>query len=89
MALNIRPGTPADAETIGPIIFDAFKTISDQHNFPFDFPSADVGIEIASMLLSHPGFHSVVGELDGRIVGSNFLDERLPVGGIGPLTFDL
>ena len=88
MALNIRPGTPADAETIGPIIFDGFKTISDQHNFPSDFPSVDVGIGIASMLLSHPGFYSAVGEIDDRIVGSNFLDERSPVGGIGPLTID-
>jgi hypothetical protein len=28
------------------------------------------------MLLSHPGFYSVVAELDGRVAGSNFLDER-------------
>ena len=67
MALNIRPGTPADAETIGPIIFDAFKTISGEHNFPFDLPSVEVGIGIASMLLSHPGFYSAVGELEGRL----------------------
>jgi hypothetical protein len=31
---------------------------------------------VARMLLSHPGFYSVVAELDGRVAGSNFLDER-------------
>ena len=38
------------------------------------------------MLLGHPGFYSVVAEIDGRTVGSNFLDERSPVVGIGPIT---
>ena len=40
------------------------------------------------MLLSHGGFHSVVAEQDGRIVGSNFLDERGPIAGVGPITVD-
>jgi hypothetical protein len=38
------------------------------------------------MLLSHPGFYSVVAEMDGRIVGSNFLDERSTIAGLGPIT---
>ena len=40
------------------------------------------------MLLGHPRFYSVVAEQDGRIVGSNFLDERSSVHGIGPITVD-
>jgi hypothetical protein len=40
------------------------------------------------MLLSHPNFHSVVAERDGKIVGSNFLDERGPIAGVGPITVD-
>jgi GNAT superfamily N-acetyltransferase len=28
----------------------------------------------------------VVAEIDGRIVGSNFLDERSPIGGVGQIT---
>jgi hypothetical protein len=38
------------------------------------------------MLLGHPGFHSLVAEVDGQVVGSNFLDERSPIVGVGPLT---
>ena len=38
------------------------------------------------MLLAHPGFYAVVGEVDGRIVGGNFLDERSTVAGVGPIT---
>src|SRR4030095_9607803 len=30
----------------------------------------------------------VVAELDGAVVGSNFLDERSPVAGLGPITVD-
>jgi predicted N-acetyltransferase YhbS len=40
------------------------------------------------MLLSHPGFYSVVAEIDGKIVGSNFLDERSTIAGIGPVSVD-
>jgi N-acetylglutamate synthase-like GNAT family acetyltransferase len=39
-------------------------------------------------MLAHPDFYSVVAELDGRIVGSNFLDERNPIAGVGPITVD-
>ena len=41
-----------------------------------------------SMMFSHPGFYSVVAEREGRIVGSNCLDERCAVGGVGPITVD-
>ena len=41
-----------------------------------------------SMLLAHPGFYSVVAEVEGRIVGSNFLDERSGIVGLGPITVD-
>jgi GNAT superfamily N-acetyltransferase len=40
------------------------------------------------MLLSHPGFYAVVAEADGRIVGSNFLDERSTIAGLGPITVE-
>ena len=40
------------------------------------------------MLLSHPGFFSVVAEAGGEVVGSNFLDERSPIAGVGPITVD-
>lgn len=88
MTIVLRAGTPADAAVCGPICFEAFRVIDDEHNFPWDFPSAEVATGVLSMLLSHPGFHSVVAEKDGMVVGSNFLDERGPIAGVGPITVD-
>jgi GNAT superfamily N-acetyltransferase len=68
------------------IAYEAFKAIADAHNYPPDFPSAQVATEVLSMLLAHPAFYSVVAEQDGRIVGSNFLDERSTIAGVGPIT---
>ena len=86
MSIVLRPGTPADAAACGPICFEAFKAIDDEHNFPWDFPSAEVATGLLRMMLSNPGFYSVVAEQDGNIVGSNFLDERGPIVGVGPIT---
>ena len=88
MNVTLRPGTREDAPRCGAICYDAFKAIAAQHNFPPDFPSPAAAVEVLSMLLGHPGFYGVVAEMDGRIVGSNFLDERSPVAGLGPITVD-
>ena len=88
MSIVLRPGTPADAAACGPICFEAFKAIDDEHNFPWDFPSAEVATGLLTMMLSNPGFYSVVAENEGTIVGSNFLDERGPIAGVGPITVD-
>ena len=88
MNLRLRPGTAGDAKTCGTICYNAFKTIAEAHNFPPDFPSPDVAIGVLTWMLSHPGFYSVVAELDGRVVGSNFLDERSAIAGVGPITID-
>ena len=39
-------------------------------------------------MAGHPGFYGVVAQRDGRIVGSNFLDERSRIAGLGPITVD-
>ena len=88
MNLILRPGTSQDAEICGRICFEAFTSISEAHNFTPDFPTADVAIGMVTRMLSHPGFYSVVAEMDGQIVGSNFLDVRNTVAGVGPLTID-
>jgi hypothetical protein len=41
-----------------------------------------------SMLFAAPGFYGVAAEVDGKIVGSNFLDERAVISGVGPITVD-
>jgi predicted N-acetyltransferase YhbS len=88
MTVTLRAGRPPDAEQCGRICYEAFKAIAEQHNFPPDFPTREVAVGLLSMMLSHGGFHSVVAELDGRIVGSNFLDERSTIAGVGPITVD-
>ncbi|HWM26782.1 MAG TPA: GNAT family N-acetyltransferase [Chthoniobacterales bacterium] len=88
MNLRLRRGTAQDAETCGTICYEAFKSISTAHHFPPDFPSAEVPIGLLTWMLSHPGFYSVIAELEGRVVGSNFLDERNVIAGVGPITVD-
>ena len=88
MSLNLRAGRPEDAETLGHICYEAFKTIAEQHNFPPDFPSPAVAVGMMTMLLARPDVYSVVAEIDGRIAGSNFLWEGNQVSGVGPITID-
>ena len=86
-SINIRPAVPADSKACARICFEAFSGIAAQHNFPCDFP-IETAEGLMNMLLSHPRFFGVVAEIDGEIVGSNFLDERSPIAGIGPITID-
>src|SRR6266513_107382 len=88
MDIRIREGTPADAEICGRICYDAFKTISEAHGFAPDFPAAEVPIGLLTSMLANSKFYGVVAEIDGRVVGSNFLDERNPIAGVGPITVD-
>jgi GNAT superfamily N-acetyltransferase len=84
----IRRATPEDVPVCANICYVAFSEISAAHHFPPDLPGPDAATGLLSMMFSHPGFYCVVAELDGRIVGSNCLDERSAVGGIGPITVD-
>jgi predicted N-acetyltransferase YhbS len=86
MAITLRRGEPADAPVIGEICYLAFKHIAEAHHFPPDLPSAEVASGVLGGMLTNPGFYDVVAEDDGRIVGSNFLDERNPIAGVGPIT---
>lgn len=91
--LRLRPGVIDDAKEIGKIIYEAFSGIADKHGFTREFPTIDIGINVATFFLSNPGFYSVVAEdtnrTSNKIVGSNFLDERSAlVAGVGPITID-
>jgi predicted N-acetyltransferase YhbS len=87
-ALVIRRATPADAEVCGRICFEAFGTLAHKHNFPPDFPAPEIPTHVLSTMFSHPSFFCVVAEQDGKIIGSNCLDERTPIAGVGPITID-
>lgn len=84
----VRPATPADAPACGRICYEAFCAINARHNFPPDFPHVDHALGMMAMMFSAPGLYPVVAEIDGRIVGSNVLDERAPIMGLGPITVD-
>lgn len=86
--LALRPGRPSDAEELGRICYRAFADITSKHGYQPDFPNEESAIGVMSMALSHTEFFSVVAEANGRIVGSNFLDERSPIAGVGPITVD-
>lgn len=86
--VRIRRAKLEDSSVCGQICYDAFKTIAEAHGFPPDVPSPEVVIQGLSTRIANPGFYSVVAELNGKIVGSNFLDERDAIGGIGPITVD-
>ena len=88
MNINLRAGKPEDADACGAICYEAFKAIASQHNFPQDFPNAEVAIGFLSELFSRSDIYSVVAEVDGRVVGSNFLWESAVVAGVGPITID-
>lgn len=87
-SIVIRTATPADAEACGKICFEAFKRIAAEHNFPPDFQSSDLTTGVLAMMFSHPSYFCVVAEQEGRILGSNCLDERNPIAGVGPITID-
>ena len=84
----VRRAKPADAAVCGQICYDAFTKISTAHGFPPDIPAPGVAVGLLSRLFSHPSFYCVVAEQEGRIVGSNCLDERSSIGGVGPITVD-
>ncbi len=86
--MKVRKATPEDAPVCGRICYDAFTKISTEHAFPPDFPSVEVATGVLSMMFSHPGFYCVVAESEGLLLGSNCLDERSPIAGVGPVTID-
>ncbi len=86
MKVQIRPATPADVEACGRIIFESFNEVSKQHNFPCDFPSVKISTQLAGLLINDSLVFSIVAEVDGSVVGCNFLHERHPIRSVGPIS---
>jgi predicted N-acetyltransferase YhbS len=84
--VTLREAEPADLGECAQICFEAFAGIHDHHRFPRDFPVLEAATGMLQAWIQHPSVWGVVAELDGRIVGSNFLDERDPIRGVGPIT---
>jgi predicted N-acetyltransferase YhbS len=86
--LIVRPALPEDGPVCGEICYRAFSAINAAHNFPCDFPGPETSAALLSGIFSSPGLYCVVAEIEGRIVGSNVLDERSVIAGVGPLSVD-
>src|ERR671918_441999 len=84
--ITLREAQPADASDCARIVFDAFGVIQDHHRFQRDFPALEAAVGLLNVFIPHPMVWGVVAEIDGQIVGSNFLDERSPIRGAGPIT---
>jgi GNAT superfamily N-acetyltransferase len=85
---TVRPIRPEDAGAAARIVYEAFAGIHDHHRFARDFPSIEAAAGLVAAFTAHPSIWGVVAERDGRILGSNFLDERGPIRGVGPITVD-
>ncbi len=88
MDITLRAGRPTDIADGGRIAYEAFHHISTHHNFPPDFPSAEVASGLLADLLARDDVHAVVAERDGIVIGSNFLWEGDAIAGVGPITVD-
>lgn len=86
MTITIRPIANTDTEACGRIVYEAFKRFHDRHQFPRDFQTLEDAVQLTGLFVDHPAIFGVVAEIDGRAVGSNFLDERNLIRGVGPIT---
>lgn len=87
-AVSIREAELGDVPVCARICYEAFSKTSRDHGFPPDLPSPEAAAGLLSAAFSHPSFFCVVAEAGGRIMGSNCLDERSAIAGVGPITVD-
>ena len=88
MTVTVREAVHEDWVEAGRICYEAFARLADRHGFPHDFPTIAAAAEPIRWLIDHPRIHGVVAEEAGRILGSNFLDERGTISAIGPISVD-
>jgi predicted N-acetyltransferase YhbS len=88
MTVELREIQEADRDDCARIVYEAFKAIAERHAFPPDFESVEAAAQLVGAWLAHPDVWGVVAEREGRVIGSNFLEARTPVAGVGPITVD-
>jgi predicted N-acetyltransferase YhbS len=88
MNVALRRATGSDIDACARINYEAFKDISDRHQFPTDFPTLEYSAEFIRLSIESPLFFDIVAESEGTVVGCSFMDERNPIRGIGPVSVD-
>jgi ribosomal protein S18 acetylase RimI-like enzyme len=84
--VTVRRARGEDAEAAGAICYAGFKSIAERHGFPPDFPDEVTARSLMGQLFLRGDVYGVVAELEGNVVGSNFLWENGEVAGVGPIT---
>ena len=85
---ELRAAQAGDIPACSKAMFEAFRDIAEQHNFPPDFPSPEAAGGLLNIMLDASDFDAFVAEEDGVIIGSVFVSRRSPVGGISVITVD-
>jgi GNAT superfamily N-acetyltransferase len=88
MPVELRDIRDSDRDDCARIVYEAFKAIAERHGFPPDFASVEAAGQLIDAWLAHPDVWGVVAQREGRVIGSNFLEMRTPVAGVGPITVD-
>ena len=88
MSVAIRRSQPSDIDVCARINYEAFKDISDRHQFPTYFPTLEFSTEIIDLQIRSPLCFGIVAEREGAVVACGFMDERNPIRGIGPVAVD-
>ena len=86
--MMIRSATVEDSARCGEIFYDAFASIATQHYFPVEPGSPEFTHFKAAQMLTTEGFHAIVAERDGQVMGAAFTDERDVIAGVGPIVVD-
>jgi GNAT superfamily N-acetyltransferase len=84
--VDVREARPEDAEDCGRVVYEAFKGFAERRGFPPDFPAVEDATQFMIAWTAHPAIYGVVAELDGSVEACNFLDQRDPIYGVGPMT---
>jgi predicted N-acetyltransferase YhbS len=88
MNTHIRRATREDIEVLADICYRGFGTLADKHGFAREFPDVAAADGVIRSMITTPGHYGIVAETNGRIAGSNFMDERSTIAGIGPISVD-
>jgi predicted N-acetyltransferase YhbS len=86
--VELRPLDRSDLDEGSRILYEAFREIHDYHRFPGAYPTLQVAAQLAGGFIEHPLIWGVAASSDGRLVGSNFIDERGPIKSLGPLSVE-
>ena len=88
MAIELVPTTRDHSDEVANICFEAYKDLTDRHNFPQMFPSTGVTRQAYSDWLDNRFSYGVTAMLNDRPIGSAFAWTMDEVVGIGPVSVD-